>query len=271
MMRVELNTKLVGIALALALSAASAAAHEFWIEPSTHTPSVQAPVRVALRVGEAFAGEPVARDPAKIERFYLVGAGSEHDVPGQDGQDPAGFVRLETAGTYQIVYRSRPTQSELDPEIFEAYLKEEGMEYVLPQLAERGLRGRPAREAFSRCAKAVLCTSDAETTEAPAPVGLPLELVLERHPGALHGGGALPVQLLHDGKPVSGAMVRAWCRELPGQALALRSDAQGRVQFDVPRGGTWLIATVHMTPAPEGVEAEWESRWASVTFQVPAN
>ena len=29
----------------------------------------------------------------------------------------------------------------------------------------------------------------------------------------------------------------------------------------------WLIKAVHMIPAPQGVDAEWSSYWASLTFQ----
>jgi len=36
------------------------------------------------------------------------------------------------------------------------------------------------------------------------------------------------------------------------------------------RPGLWLIKAVHMVPAPEGSGAEWESLWASLTFELPA-
>jgi hypothetical protein len=30
----------------------------------------------------------------------------------------------------------------------------------------------------------------------------------------------------------------------------------------------WLIKAVHMIPAPSGANADWESFWASVTFEL---
>lgn len=33
--------------------------------------------------------------------------------------------------------------------------------------------------------------------------------------------------------------------------------------------GAWLFTTIHMIPAPEGLDADWESFWASLTFELP--
>ena len=35
------------------------------------------------------------------------------------------------------------------------------------------------------------------------------------------------------------------------------------------RAGVWLVKAVHMAPAPAESGAEWESLWASLTFEVP--
>ena len=50
--------------------------------------------------------------------------------------------------------------------------------------------------------------------------------------------------------------------------MALRTDQAGRVRFRLADPGVWLIATVHMTAAPPGVDAHWQSIWASETFEL---
>jgi hypothetical protein len=35
------------------------------------------------------------------------------------------------------------------------------------------------------------------------------------------------------------------------------------------RAGAWLVKTVHMVPAPTDTGADWESLWASLTFEIP--
>jgi uncharacterized GH25 family protein len=52
----------------------------------------------------------------------------------------------------------------------------------------------------------------------------------------------------------------------PGQKLSARTDAEGRVRFRLPQGGMWLVKSVHMIP---GAKADWESYWASLTFELP--
>ena len=53
----------------------------------------------------------------------------------------------------------------------------------------------------------------------------------------------------------------------PAEKQSARSDADGRVAFRVHSGGMWLIKAVHMIPAAAGSDAQWESLWASLTFQ----
>jgi hypothetical protein len=33
--------------------------------------------------------------------------------------------------------------------------------------------------------------------------------------------------------------------------------------------GVWMITTIHMVRAAAGLDAEWESFWASLTFEIP--
>jgi uncharacterized GH25 family protein len=59
-------------AIVFALTAA-ASAHDFWIEPSTYSARAGEPIRIHLRVGESFKGDPVARNDARIEEFIALG------------------------------------------------------------------------------------------------------------------------------------------------------------------------------------------------------
>ena len=37
--------------------------------------------------------------------------------------------------------------------------------------------------------------------------------------------------------------------------------------FNLPKNGVWLIKSVQLIPAPAGSDADWESLWASLTFE----
>ena len=178
---------------------------------------------------------------------------------------------MNAPGLLVIGYRSNPSKVALTPEKFDTYLKEEGLDAMA---AVRARRGRPGdtREMFSRCAKslvlagstehrrtAIACSgsrsssSRSETLTRSAPVRI------------------CRCRLTYEGRPLAGALVVAINRSAPGEKLAARSDRTGRVTFRLPEGGMWLIKAVHMIPARADIQADWESFWASLTFELPVN
>ncbi|HEX6851430.1 MAG TPA: DUF4198 domain-containing protein [Candidatus Polarisedimenticolaceae bacterium] len=245
----------------LLLSASPVAAHDFWIEPSTFRPEPGRRVEFSLRSGENKVGEPVPRREARIDRFELLGQGKAVPIRGAEGRDPAGEATPSAPGPWVAVYRSRPLSITLAPAKFEAYLREEGLEHVIAAREAKGQTRVDGREIYSRCAKALMGTGADRVT------GLRLELIAEKDPAALGTDRALPVRLEFEGKPLSGALVLAR-REGAGDRPARgRTDAAGRVTFELDGEGPWLLSAVHMVPAPDGVDADWESLWASLTFR----
>jgi len=222
---------------------------------------------VSLRVGQQFRGEPVLVERRQVERFFAFGPARESLVTLRESNDPAGFLRIVTPGLWIIGYRSQPSPISLPAEQFERYLAEEGLERIVDIRAARGESGLGAREIFSRCAKSLVSAG-------PGPeghdrqLGLTLELVAEENPYALEPGQELAVRLLYEGEPFPGALVVALNRDEPEKRLAARSDSEGRAAFRIGRAGPWLIKAVHMIPAPPDVLADWESLWASLTFEV---
>jgi uncharacterized GH25 family protein len=245
-----------------------AAAHEFWIEPATFQPAPGATVAIGLRSGENQVGETVPRREARIERFELVGPGTKLPVRGAEGRDPAGEATPPVAGSWQVVFRSRPLSITLDPAEFEAYLREEGLEHVIAERAAKGQARVDGREIYSRCAKALLSVGGAGAGFDRV-VGLPLELIPERDPAALGTDRTFPVRLEFDGKPLAGALVVARAKGAADRPLRARTDAAGRAILELDGPGPWLVTSVHMIPAPEGSDADWESLWASLTFLAP--
>jgi len=252
-----------------------AAAHEFWIEPSSFDPRVGETVGLRLRVGERFRGDALPREGRRIRRFTATRATGTAAVIGIEGTDPAGWLRPRTPGVRVVGYGSHPSFVELEARRFETYLLEEGLESVLAKRRQRGERSRPGRELFERCAKSILVArhpGGREGTPRPDPdvcgvvLGMPLEIIPRTHPLAIPDGGRFDVELLYEGRPIEGVRVVAIAQDDPAERLAVRTDAEGRAAFDLPRGGTWLVHGVHMVRSGSP-DADWASYWASLTFR----
>lgn len=255
-------TSLACAGLVVLFAYARVSAHDFWIEPSTFSATAGAPLSFALRVGVDFKGDPVPRSAAMIERFVIAGPDGVRDVMGREGFDPAGYVPIATPGVYVIGYRSRPTSLEQDAAKFERYLREEGLERISDQRKQAGRSNLPGLEIFSRCAKAIV-SSSAEPLKDQA-LGLRLELIAEK----ITPGKPSTFRLMYEGQPLEGALVVAIPKDAPMEKLTARTDKAGRVNLTLG-GSVWLLKAVHMVAAPRETGAEWESLWASTTFDVP--
>lgn len=260
-MRLLLRILLIGLA-----AAPAARAHDFWIEPSTFTPSPGEKVAVRLRVADHFPGDPFPRNAARIERFAVLGGGAEAAVPGVEGVDPAGYLVAGKPGIYQIVYDSNHASIELGGEKFEQHLKEQGLERISEVRRKEGRSAAAAKEIYSRSVKALIAVGGGGEGFG-RPAGLPLELIPEKDPFQLEPGGELPLRLLYQGKPLAGAWVEARNPRRNEERVAGRTDREGRVRLRLASGGPWLVKSVHMVSAPKESGADWESFWASLTFE----
>jgi uncharacterized GH25 family protein len=243
-------------------------AHDMWIEPQTFAPDNGQIVSVKLRVGQDMLGDPLARSSDLIEDFIVEDAEGRKPVVGRDGQDPAGFVRAAAPGLMVIGYSSHPSFVELTPEKFNQYLKDEGLEEIAALRAERNQTNAKARELFARCAKSLVLSGPATAAQHDRALGFTLELVAERNPYLLHAGEELPVRLTYQSRPLAGALVIAMNKLNPAEKISARTDRDGRVRLKLKPGGMWLVKAVHMIPAPAGSNAEWQSYWASLTFEL---
>ena len=258
----------IAAGLLVTLAATPLRAHDFWVTPSTFHPKVGALVGVRLLVGQDLLGDPVARDAEAIRQFVVATGAGSTAVAGRDGGDPAGIVRVAQPGLLVVGYQSHPRAIALPPDKFEQYLGEEGLDGIRSLVTARG-RPTIAHESFARCAKSLLSAGAPSATDHDAVLGLTLELTAERNPYVTPAGTSLPFVLTYEGRPRPDALVIAVSQRNPAEKLRARTDRAGRVAFTFPSGGVWLVKAVHMIAARPGVKADWESYWASTTFEIP--
>jgi uncharacterized GH25 family protein len=268
----ESNVKSLAVSLGCVVThvagSAVGLAHDYWIEPARFRAPVAESVAFDLKVGFAEEVDVLPWQPHHCERAVAVLGDAEFEFTGESGRTPAFDLAFASEGTWTLGYRSFESRVELDAEKFEAYLREEGLDRIIAERAERRESAKSGRELFSRCAKALIAVGAPRGSDRPGPraIGQTLELVAELDPYTLSEGAKLPVTLLLRGKPLAGALVEAVRMDPSHRTIGARSDANGRVEFDL-EPGPWMITAVEMERAPKGPLADWRSLWATLTFE----
>lgn len=265
------NNLLILLSVAIGSCAShGASAHDFWIEPQSFRPAVMEGVPIVLRVGEDFTGTSQPLIPRWFSNYTATGPTGAKRILGHIGDDPAGSFTPDAPGNWVIGYRSTQAFVEIEPAKFADYLEAEGLEWVIDLRRQRGHAERTARELYSRCAKSLVRAGDGgDKAGFDTVLGYRLELIPERDPYELIPDDELPVRLLFEDKPIANILIVAFTAENPASKQQLRTDDAGRAVIELDRSGTWLIKGVHILElAATDDRAEWESLWASLTFQL---
>ena len=175
-------------------------------------------------------------------------------------------------GLLVVGYQSLPRSIELPPDKFAQYLGEEGLDEIRTLVAEpaRAEQDGARTVRAMREDAALEWRLDRRRTGTRCSVSR-LELVAERNPYLAQAGDTLPFRLTYEGKPRAGCAGDCRERASAGQP-PVGPDGQRRAcRVHASRGGTWLVKAVHMIPARPGSEADWQSFWASSTFDLSAS
>lgn len=261
---------------AVALLPARAFTHEFWLSPSSYHGARGDTLQISASVGTGFRGERVPYPSTRTRSFTLRGARVIDLRPATMNGELAyaRFVAAD-AGGFIVAYESGFTPLTSSVADFDRYLALEGLDRPGAARAKQGAKAGPGRERYARCAKTWIAGSD--PARALRAAGLQLEIVPLSDPAAW---GPLRLRVLYRGRPLAGALVRAWntplqrgviphdaaSRDSVGTSAQVRTDGGGVATITLGAPGEWLLSAVHMVPSPARADADWESYWASLTF-----
>lgn len=259
------------LALAALCQINGALAHDFWIEPTAFTPASGTRLPVLIRVGEDFNGTSQPYVPHWFVDFSVSTTAGREPVQGLPGDDPAATLDVKTPGLWLIGLHSTRSFVDLEASRFDKYLQAEGLESVRELRRERGQEKSSGREYYSRCAKSLVRVGDGPGNGFDRVLGYPLELIPRENPYALTAGKTLPLLLNYSGKPLAGVLVIAFTADQPARRFQARTSRAGTVNLPLDWAGRWLVKAVHMIEVPDSdPAADWESFWASLTFEVVA-
>lgn len=248
-----------------------AAAHDLYLIPDKFFVAPGESLMISVHNGDSFPASEGATDPSRLLNPQLSDGAAFADFRVL-GKATHGFARVTRTGSVYASVHTMPRTFELPAEKFESYLKEEGLSHVLARRKETGQSGKPGRETYSKYAK-VLLTSGAPDRGWAEPVGLTVEIIPEADPSALQPGQTLPVRVLFRGQPAGDVqMEKAWAADRsPGvRTIVGRTGADGRIRIPIDKAGRWRLHTLVMEATKDASVADWESFWASLTFEVKA-
>lgn len=263
----------IGLGAALAVSGFAASAHEMFLKPASHDLAPGAKTEIALFNGTFDKSEnPITRDRMKAVSVAAAGQVSAPSPSQWRDDKVTSYLDLTVGGpgTYAVGVSTAPKIIELSADNFEEYLLHDGIEDTLKaRQAEKGPR-TPVRERYSKHVKTILQVGSARTDDHARPLGFPAEILLAQNPAAVKAGDTLGFKALIKGQPMAGQLVYASYAGFQGKdgakAVRLRTDAAGAGAFKVTQPGVWYLTLINMQKATG--EADYESNWATVTFEV---
>ena len=256
------------------IMAQAVSAHEFWLEPLSFEVDSGSKIQAHLKVGQMMDGDTYAYYPSNFDRFDMTIGETTTPVKGRFAQSPAVEQTAEKSGLYILTYQSRPSTLRYEKrEIFESFLKNEGIEWVLEAHKKRGLPELDFIELYKRFSKSLIKVGDGAGQDRA--MGMLIEWVVETNPYTTDDLEAVTAQLLYQGKPFANSYVVVFNKfndEVTRQTFT--TDDDGRVSIPTAKGGVFLVNAVHMIEPIKAQmgdkKGDWMSLWASTTYEITA-
>lgn len=241
-----MTPRAAALAVALALLAGGANAHDSWI--------VADGAQLSIATGNRYPQVELVAPPDAIARAGCV-----------DGRGRA--LPFRAGGAAQACWAElREFDVELEDRLVEVYLREaRPAESVRARWQALRARGLGWHERFRKFARAEIAGADATPDVLRAlrsPAGLDLEIVpVGDEP--LRAGKPSHFAVLARGEPVRGLAVELVAEKNP-LGVWSRTGEDGRLQWTLPFAGRWLVRAVALEP--DGA-SRWRSRFATFAFE----
>jgi len=253
--------------VALLLFVSSIYAHEYWLQAEKFILAPKEKTKVHLYVGDGFKDiEERSFQREKTLKFELFSVSDTFDLRSliNDGALPLYEFSAENEGTYLFSMHRDWSYIELEPEKFEEYLREDGMEYIIAEREKLKERGKNGLERYSRYIKMLLQVGKKQDETYKQKTGLMLEIIPLENPYSKKIGDELRFQVLFDGKPLKYKTVFAINKE--AGKMRYQTDKEGIFKMKINEKGTWLVHLVFMRRCVSCEKVDWESFWGAFSF-----
>lgn len=271
-------TRLGFVALIACVVSSSSRAHELWLEGADYEIGVNDKVVSDLKVGQNFKGSTYSFFPNDFQRFDIALADQVKPVEGRLGNRPAVDVNALGEGLNILVYQSNNmivTYTEFDK--FASFVEHKDFEIALSQHEALGFPKDKFREVYSRYAKSLVGVGAAQGSDKA--YGLETEIVALENPYTGNLDDGFDVKVLYQGNPRKNAQVEVFEKSANEsddvRVFTTRTDDNGIASITVKPGHSYQLDAVVIRQPSSALAAEkdavWETLWANMTFEAPAN
>ena len=263
------------VVVLLLVAVVSVAAHDFWLVPDAFQIAPGEELNVRGQTSSAFPTSESAIALDRVQEAQLVGPDGVEQITDLSHRDQSLALRYRPRAVGQrivaawIRWRYVPESAAG----FRQWMVLEGAPEALARYERTGqLPTDSIVRRYAKYAKTVVEVGSGGRRAYHLVVGHPLEFVPLTDPHEQSVGGLFRVRLLFQGTPLADARVRA------GVAPAVGADrepdaefsttANGVVEVPVNTVGLWNVRTLHIVPAGEDADADWDVHWATFVFQV---
>jgi uncharacterized GH25 family protein len=263
----------------LALSSESVA-HDLWLVPTPWMVGPGQPSQLDLVSGIKFPApdlEEHAYTAEDVARAVIRGPNGSRAL--SKPQVVKGSLRYENKltapGLYCSAAKTKPGFESYSPKEFEEYLEDDGFEQTAKERRRLGETALEGKEFYTQYAATIFRVGKAQkSATSKAPIcrteGQALEILLDSDPTLLAAGDSISFQVVYEGQPTPGAVVRVKAEGDEEDRLTLKTDERGRAQYTLASPGAWVIMVGWMQRRSDRAKADWDTHWATLTFAIPS-
>jgi uncharacterized GH25 family protein len=258
----------------VAISVSIASAHDMFVKPARFFALENTEVLVRVLNGTFSKSEnSIARERVRDVSVVSPTGRARLDTSAWSAAGDTSTFRVRTAGTgtYVLGASTQPNVIALSAADFNLYLREDGIPDVLADRRRSGELERPAKERYHKHVKALIQVGSTRTDDFRTELGYPAELIPLSNPYSTGVGQVLRVRTLVDGTPTANQYVLYGGRTLDGARIvqrSVRSDSAGVASIPLRARGTWYVKFINMARLSGDTAADYESKWATITFQL---
>ncbi len=238
--------------------------HNLWLVGKNETAEK---TKIEINTGDDFPASDSAVMTERIAGFRVLSKNGVQNITNftVEGKSLTAIVEEKPKTAFVAAIELLPHPITLEADRFAHYIEDEAAQMFTAPDFVIGETGEQQRESYAKFAK-VLVKNNAENTEVfTRKIGHKFEIVLTEISAKL-----MRVQVLFEGKPVENLRVSNGAENLNGGKYSAhtRTDENGFAEIEITQNGHWFVRSHLIRKHSNAKSFEWESFWASVTFNI---